>query len=70
MPSKPSNTPTVPTDPKSAHMAKRKSQGLTHAEVASEFGTSKSTAHRRVSKAKAATNTPPQDTLRQGYTKQ
>lgn len=31
------------------HMQSRRDAGLTHAEVAKEFGTSKSTAHRRVS---------------------
>lgn len=39
------------------HMAARRSQGLTHREVAGEFGTSKSTAHRKVTKM-----------MQQGYT--
>lgn len=36
-------------DERSAHMAKRKSQGLSHRAVAKEFGVSKSTAHRKIS---------------------
>ena len=41
------------SSPRSAeeHMAKRKAQGLSHRAVAGEFGTSKSTAHRKVTKA-------------------
>jgi uncharacterized protein YdaT len=41
------------SSPRSAdeHMAARKTQGLSHRAVASEFGTSKSTAHRKVTKA-------------------
>jgi transposase len=38
--------------PADKHMAARKAQGLTHREVAGEFGTSKSTAHRKVQKIK------------------
>ena len=41
------------SSPRSAeeHMAQRKAQGLSHRAVAGEFGTSKSTAHRKVTKA-------------------
>ncbi len=47
-------------DPRSDHMAKRKAQGLTHRDVAREFGTSKSTAHRKVTAA---------NMIRDGYVK-
>jgi DNA invertase Pin-like site-specific DNA recombinase len=46
-------------DKRSAHMAKRKGAGLSHRAVAAEFGVSKSTVHRRVTKA----------TMGRGYTK-
>jgi DNA-binding transcriptional regulator YiaG len=43
---------TAASSPRSAdeHMAARKAQGLSHREVARDFGTSKSTAHRKVAK--------------------
>lgn len=51
----PSKTPAAPartaaSAPRSAdeHMAARKSQGLSHREVAGEFGKPKSTTHRRI----------------------
>ena len=37
-----------PADPKSKHMARRRSQGLTHKEVAAEFGTSRQTVGRKL----------------------
>lgn len=37
-------------DKRDQHMARRKAHGLSHRQVAKEFGTSKSTAHRRVGK--------------------
>lgn len=45
-------------DKRDAHMARRKDQGLSHRQVAKEFGTSKSTAHRRIGKM-----------MRDGFTK-
>jgi transposase len=38
---------------KHEHMAHRKSQGVTYKEMAKEFGTSKSSAHRSVKKHEA-----------------
>ena len=35
-------------DSRDKHMARRKAQGLTHRQVAKEFGVSKSTAHRKI----------------------
>ncbi len=47
-------------DKRAEHMDRRKKQGTTYRELAGEFGTSKSTAHRTVQK---------QDMLRQGFIK-
>lgn len=47
-----------PVEKRTGHMAQRKAAGLTYKEVAGEFGTSKSTAHRKVGKM-----------IQQGYTK-
>jgi len=49
----------ITKDKRAAHMAKRKGAGLSHRAVAAEFGVSKSTAHRHVTKA----------TMGRGYTK-
>lgn len=38
------------TDKKTEHMERRKKHGLTYRDVAEEFGTSKSTAHRKIRK--------------------
>lgn len=35
-------------DPRKAHMERRKAQGLTYADLAKEFKTSKTTAHRKL----------------------
>jgi len=48
---------------KAAHMTRRKSNGLTFEQLAREFGTSKSTAHRKVSKHTSG------DMFRDGYTR-
>lgn len=52
----------APTNKREAHMAKRRSHGLKHREIAAEFGTSRQTVGRKLKKHASGG-----DTLRQGF---
>lgn len=59
-------------DPKTEHMAKRQAQGVSYRSLAGEFGTSKSTAQRKLAPKKpmaAPVKKISPEEIKQGFTK-